>query len=331
MSAKEVLVTGGVLRPEGFSLGEGRYYGKACLVKLDLIENTVENLVEMAEGNEHYPEEYPNLQFTAGCLEGDRLWLPTDTEIRLYDRSSFKLLKVFSHPCFHNIHSVALNDDKLYVTSTGLDMVVILNKENGEIIEYINAEGKPVWHRFSRDVDYRKMHSTRPHDCHPNFVYWMDGEPWITRCTQEDTVSMYSPEKIIDLSGPDKEISVHDGIVRDNDVYFTSVDGCLIVLDMRTKKVKETIEVFKYDGYGGLRGWCRGLYLDGDIFYMGFSRLRKTKSITKLKWMHRFTGKGAVYENCNILGFDIVKRKIVYDYLFPDGVIDAIYTILPAK
>jgi len=48
---------------------------------------------------------------------------------------------------------VALRCDELYVTSTGLDMVVVLDKRNGAILCNINAEGKPTWHRFSPEDD----------------------------------------------------------------------------------------------------------------------------------------------------------------------------------
>ncbi len=168
---KKLLITGGILRENGFELGEGKYYEKAVLLRLNLVSGLFEEVLSISEGNDNFPEEHPNLEFTVGAVEKDKIWLSTDTEVRLYQYPEMKLLKLFSYPCFHNIHSVAVNDQQLFVTSTGLDLVVILNKETGAIDKILNAEGKETWHRFSAEIDYRKVHSTRPHDCHPNHIF----------------------------------------------------------------------------------------------------------------------------------------------------------------
>ncbi|MDH5412845.1 MAG: hypothetical protein OEW87_01795 [Flavobacteriaceae bacterium] len=324
-----LLITGGQLRDNGFELGEGKYYGCAKLLRLDTNTGNVKEVLSDSVGSNNFPDSYPNLEFTVGDIEKDSLWLSMDTELRCYSYPGLQLLKTFSHPCFHNIHSVAVHRDKLYVTSTGIDTVVVLDKENGSIIEYINTEGKPIWHRFEEDFDYRKIHSTRPHDSHPNFIFWIDEEPWVTRCTQEDAVQLSNVNNRIDISGPDKEISVHDGIVYGGYVYFTSVDGFIVIADIKTKKVVESFDVTKLKGYGGLRGWCRGLYINKNIFYIAFSRLRKTRRIEKIKWVSHLINKGKSIEHCSILAIDMDKRVIVADYHISDQMIDAIYTILP--
>lgn len=326
--SESLLITGGKLRANGFELGEGKYYGCAKLLQLDTRTGDFTELLSVDEGTENFPDEHPNLEFTVGDVAGSELWLAMDTEIRLYSYPALDLIKTFSHPCFHNVHSLAVREDKLFVTSTGLDMVVILDKQSGEIIEMVNAQDKPVWHRFSADVDYRKFHSTRPHDCHPNYVFWVDDQPWVTRCTQEDAVSLSDMSKRIDISGS-KNISVHDGIVKGDYVYFTSVDGCIAIADKYSHQVIETIELSSMSGYGSLRGWCRGLYLSGDVFYVGFSRLRKTKRREKLEWVSRLINRGRALEDCSVLAVDINKREIIGDFTIPSHMIDAIYSILP--
>ncbi|MET0081760.1 MAG: hypothetical protein ABW079_02015 [Sedimenticola sp.] len=327
----ELLVTGGLLRPGGFDLGPGKYYGCASLIKLNTDTGEVNSLIKIEQGNKNYPPEYPNLQFTAGCIDGDVLWLPTDTEIRKYSLNNYELLSIYSHPCFQNIHSVAAREDKLYVTSTGLDQVVVLAKDSGDIVTQINAESKPLWHRFSETIDYRQWHSTRPHDCHPNYIFWLDHEPWVTRCTQEDAVCLSDNGKRIDISGPNKKISVHDGIVIENRVYFTSVDGCIVVADTATCQVIETIDLTSLPNYGGVRGWCRGLCYVNGIFYVGFSRLRRTKSIEKLDWLQRVKSKVKRNNTSSVLGIDLKSKRIVSDYTIPENALDAIYTILPLE
>ncbi|MDH5545589.1 MAG: hypothetical protein OEZ43_08355 [Gammaproteobacteria bacterium] len=322
-----LLISGGLLRPNGFELGEGKYYGCAKLLSLDTSTGQVETLLSIDRGNDNFPSEYPNLEFTAMAVDGNVLWIPTDTEIRQYSYPDLELLKTYSHKCFHNIHSVAVRENRLFVTSTGLDMVVVLDKDTGEIVDQINAEGKETWHRFSPEIDYRKLHSTRPHDCHPNYVFWIENQPWVTRCTQEDAVNLHDNSQRIDISGPNKSISVHDGIVAGDFVYFTSVDAYIIVADIRTLEIVETINLNSVRGYGQVRGWCRGLFVKNDILYLGFSLLRKTRHLDKIKWLKPLLRNREVSETCSVLAFDISSRTIVGDYPIKDTDISAIYSI----
>lgn len=324
-----LLITGGVLRPNGYELGEGKYYGCAKLLKLDLESGEVSPLISIDKGNENFPDEYPNLEFTVGDVERGTLWLTTDTEVRQYRYPSLELLSTYSYPFFHNIHSVAVHCEELYVTSTGLDVVVVLKKDDGRLVRLINCEGKPIWHRFSEQTDYRKMHSTRPHDCHPNYVFWIDGEPWVTRCTQEDAVCLSDISKRIDVSGSRRPISVHDGLVKDGRIYFTTVDGAIVIADSKTLMVVDVIELNSLQGFGGVRGWCRGLCFWNDLLYVGFSRLRKTRRLEKISWVSRLLYKGDVHTEASVLAVNVRSKEIVKDYRIPAGMIDAIYVLLP--
>jgi len=325
-----LLITGGQLRENGFDLGEGKYYGAAKLLALDTTSHSVKTLLSIDHGNDNFPDTHPNLEFTVGDVEGNALWLSMDTEIRKYSYPDLQLLCTFSHPCFHNIHSVKVRGDDLWITSTGIDTVVVLDKESGVIKNLLNTDGKAIWHRFNEHTDYRKLHSTRPHDCHPNHIFWLDNKPWVTRCVQEDAVLLENPEMRIDVSGPKRPISIHDGIVRDGYIYFSTVDGSIVIADAISKRTIDVIQLSDLQGYNGLRGWCRGLYFAGDLCYVAFSRLRKTKRIEKLEWVRRILNKdNRVIEECSVICIDLKRRAMIDDFRLPLGEIDAIYSILP--
>jgi len=331
MGEDTLLLTGGVLRPDGFTLGEGKYYDGARLLKLDLRSGQVQTLLTVNEATAHFPAEHPNLQFTVACRDGQALWLAMDTEIRRYVYPSLELMATISHPCFQNVHSVAVRGDSLWVTSTGLDLVVVLDKHTGARQEVLHADGKDPWHRFSPDVDWRQVHSTRPHDFHPNYVFWLGDEPWVTRCTPEDAVPLRNPRRAINLSGTKCPISVHDGVVHEGSVYFTLVDGTLVVMDPAAPEAPlGEIELSALPGFGGVRGWCRGLCFSGGLAYVGFSRLRRTRHQSKLDWMRRAVGRGAPVEAASVLAVDLQARQIVKDYRFEPDTLDALYGIMQA-
>ncbi|WP_260293759.1 hypothetical protein [Sedimenticola hydrogenitrophicus] len=326
---KNILITGALERSNGFELGDGKYYGCAKLLKLNLESGAVTELLSVAEGNENFPNEHPNLQFTSAYVEKATLWLPMDTEIRKYNYPELKVLQTISHPCFQNIHSVTAIDGFLYATSTGLDTVAVLNKEEGNIVKLINAEGKSTWHRFLADTDYRQVHSTRPHECHPNYVFKANSKIWVTRCTQEDAICLDDFASVIDITGG-SGIAVHDGVVLDDKIFFTAVDGCIMIADANQKTVIETLEINKLTEFDGVRGWCRGLLIDDDILYIGFSRLRKTRAKGKLAWVKKLAkrNKNDVFTYASILAFDLKSGKIVADYPLPEESIHAIYSVI---
>lgn len=325
----KLLLTGGLLRPDGFELGEGKYYGAAKLLRVDMASGHVEALLSIDQGTGNFPPVDPNLEFTVATSEPGVLWLAMDTEIRRYSYPSLQLQATYSHPCFQNVHSVAIRGDELYVTSTGLDMVAVLRKGDGALLRVLNTDGKPTWHRFSENVDYRQVYSTRPHDCHPNFVLWIDDQPWVTRCTQEDIVALHDVTQRIDISGNRRPISIHDGIVQGELAYFTTVDGGIVIVDLPRRAVLETIDLYALRGFGGFRGWCRGLQIDGDICRVAFSRLRKTRRLEKIAWVKGLLGRGKIVEDASVLEIDLKRRIILNDLRIPHGMIDAIYSVLP--
>ena len=327
MSLRKILVAGGCLRQNGFELGEGKYYAKASLLLLDLQSGEFETVLSKADGGPHYPAEHPNQQYTAPCLDGDTLWLPTDTEVYAYSLPDFKPLACFSHPCFHNIHSAHVFADELVVTSTGLDNVVVMDKANGEIKSILNAEGKAPWHRFSPETDYRLIHSTRPHDAHPNYVFKLNDALWVTRCKQEDAVCLNDVNQKIDV-GQGEHISVHDGLWWGEYIVFTRVDGFLVICDPITGKVVDKHDPFAAER-NRPRGWCRGLHIDGDMFYIGYSKLRKTKLTAKLKFISQGNFKYRDGNDALVVAYNMRTKKVERTYAFTDGVIDAIYGILP--
>jgi len=325
---KKLLITGGLERPGGFELGDGKCYGEGVLLKLDLETGETEKILSMKEGNEHYPDLHPNLQFTAGFVEPGYIWLPTDTEIRQYKYPDLSLVRTISKPFFQNIHSVTIFDETIYCTSTGLDLVAMLDKQSGETIELVNVEGKDAWNRFSKNIDYRLVHSTRPHHGHPNYIFKYENEVWVTRCTQEDAVVLKNIEKRIDISGPSKTISVHDGHVVGDHVFFTSVDGKVLIADIKSKKVIKEVDLYKSEkNKKSTKGWCRGLLVYNEIIYVAFSKLRNTRNPSKIAWLKEFVKKDI--SNASIIAYDRYTFKKLKEYLIPVGSIDAIYSVLP--
>lgn len=324
--SRKLLISGARERPKGFELGDGKLYGTAVLLSLDLETGQTTTLLEKSDSGDNYPGEHPNLQFTAGCTSPGTLWLPTDTEIYEVDYPSMQIRQVISHPCFQNIHSAQIIDGSLWVTSTGLDTVVQIDPQTGDVQRYFNAEHKPTWHRFSPDTDYRKVHSTRPHDCHPNYVFKHGEDYWVTRCTQEDTVALEDPGKRIDISGEGKSISVHDGVVIGDRVHFTSVDGCLVTADLVSQKVVGTVDICKEQGLGRI-GWCRGLHIEGDIVYLGFSSIRRTRQSRKLAWLGENFSKVLGKPAC-VIEYDVRKHEMLRRIDIKNHALDAIYGIL---
>jgi outer membrane protein assembly factor BamB len=181
-----------------------------------------------------------------------------------------------SLPCFNDVHHVRPNQDGNYlIVNTGLDMVVEVDPIKTTILREWNVLGHPPWERFSKTIDYRKVLTTKPHQSHPNYVFQIGNDIWVTRCLQMDAVCLTKPNQSINLGGA----YVHDGIVVGDSIYFTKVDGHIVIVDGNSLKVKKEYNLNLFSNAKQSLGWCRGIkVLDENTVIVGFSRIRSSKN-----------------------------------------------------
>jgi hypothetical protein len=287
----DVWAVGGEQRVLFYEPKEWAAFKKALVVRVE--NGRAERVLEYESPAAHVPDEMPSHVFKAATIrrdtkrdtEGGTAWLCTQTEVLVCDFPSFSIRQVISHPFFNDLHHVTPGPEgTLFVAVTGLDAVAELTPE-GEVLRLVSVLGGSPWDRFSATTDYRKIPTTKPHQAHPNHVFFLDGRPWVTRFEQRDAIPLDGPVRdrrpfAIGDSG------VHDGHVVGDRLHFTTVDGCLVTFDLRTgdRTVLDLNTLAPPDDDRSL-GWCRGLLPDGDRAWVGFTRLRYTTLRRNLSWL----------------------------------------------
>jgi hypothetical protein len=277
-------VSGGRLRSTIFrKLEEWQSSEQALLVELEPTKNQSRTCVEYVSPPEVCAEDLPAVLFKSASLQGNKLYTCTSTEVLVYELPSFRLLHYISLPCFNELHHVCpTQQGTLLVAVTGLDMVVEITTL-GELVREWNVLGGDPWARFSRQTDYRKIATTKPHQSHPNHVFELDREIWVTRLQQRDAICLTTPGLRIDIAIQ----RPHDGLIFGDKIYFTTVDGHIVIANRKTLQVDETIDLNQMSNEPGLPlGWCRGvLPLDERWLWVGFTRVRPTKFVENVAWV----------------------------------------------
>ena len=175
-------------------------------------------------------------------------------------------------------------DGRLFVAVTGLDAVAEMTPD-GVLLNLLSVTGKPVWQRFSKTTDYRKVATTKPHQAHPNFVFFLDGKPWVTRFQQRDAVPLYGEAGAQAPFALGAE-GVHDGHVAEGCIYFTAVNGLVLCVDLASGKM-QGFDLNQARGPYKDRplGWCRGILPLGNEVWVGFSRIRYTALRHNIDWI----------------------------------------------
>ena len=236
---------------------------------------------------QHCADDAPSIVFKAASIHGDRAYLCTQTEVLICDFPSFSIRQVISLPCFNDLHHVAVAPDgRLFVAVTGLDAVAEMTPD-GVLLNLLSVTGKPVWERFSKTTDYRKVATTKPHQAHPNFVFFLDGVPWVTRFQQRDAVPLHGEAGARAPFALGAE-GVHDGHVAECCIYFTAVNGLVLCVDLASGKM-QGFDLNRAQGPYADRplGWCRGILPLGNEVWVGFSRIRYTTLRHNIDWVRR--------------------------------------------
>src|SRR5580658_2059050 len=215
----KIYVSGGRLRNTIFrKLQEWQSCDAARLIELDPSNGQSRTCIKYVSPPDVCPDELPAILFKSAALQGNHLYACTSTEVLIYELPSFRLLRYISLPCFNDLHHVCPTQrGTVLVVVTGLDMVVEITT-TGSVIREWSVLGDDPWARFSRHTDYRKVPTTKPHKSHPNHVFEIDQEVWVTRLQQRDAICLTTP-------GPRIDIAVqrpHDGYIFGDGIYFTT-------------------------------------------------------------------------------------------------------------
>jgi hypothetical protein len=326
----ELYVVGGTLRSSLFKqLAEWNSYKKALIVKVKVQPEakTSELMVEYVSPEDACPRESPSILFKSGTITDDKLCVCTTTEVLVYQLPDFKLLHYISLPCFNDVHHVRLTPEgNILVVDTGLDLVLEMTPQ-GRVLREWSVIEEDTWKRFSREIDYRKIPETKPHRSHPNHVFRLDDEVWVTRFDQRDAISLTRPGRRIDIAVQ----RPHDGCVVGDWIYFSTVDGHVVVANRHTLKVDEVIDLNTIDNEQKLvLGWCRGIaVMEKNQVWVGFSRIRTTRFKENLVWAkHGFETRN---KPSHIALYDLTTKKCLDEInLEPYGV-DVIFSVHDAE
>jgi hypothetical protein len=302
-------------------------YETALILKVDARSGAVRTCVEYKSRSDARPYGHSACLFKSGTLVGDVLYACTNTEILVFRVPEFEQLNYISLPCFNDLHHVTpCRDGTLLVVNTGLDMVVRITPEGG-VLEQWNVLGEAAWQRFSRDIDYRKVASTKPHHSHPNFAFMLGDEIWVTRLHQRDAICLTGSGKRIDIA---LELP-HDGLVWGKQIYFTLVDGRVAVASADSLAIDTVIDFKSMDNPNALLGWCRGvLPVDDQTLWVAFSRVRKTRFQENVLWVKRIFKEGMLEKPTHISLYDVANNQCLQEIdLEPHGM-NIIYGIFPA-
>jgi hypothetical protein len=305
---------------------EWNHYEAALILEVDTHTGSAEVRSEYKTPPDARATDRSSVLFKAGALVGDKMYTCTPTEVLVYDLPEFTTANYVSLPCFNDLHHVVPDAvGNLLVTSTGLDLVVKLDP-NGAVLHEWNALGENPWGRFSRDVDYRKVESTKPHRSHPNFTFELEGQIWVTRFEQRDAICLTEPRKRIDIAIQ----APHDGHVCGKYIYFTTVDGHIVIASSDSLRVERAVDLAAVNGKERLLGWCRGLLcVDPDKFWVGFTRIRRTRFQENLFWLNHTLRNRMLKKPTHIALYDISAGTCLREFNLERYGMNVVFSILP--
>ncbi|MFT5233543.1 MAG: hypothetical protein ACI9UK_000318 [Candidatus Krumholzibacteriia bacterium] len=325
-----VYVTGGKQRKGAKGEEEWFSYAEAMIMEIDLEYSTARLVASYVSPAAHVPDEpMSNIVFKAGSLDKNTMHVCTQTEILTYQLPEFTLVNCLTHKWFNDLHHVVVNAaGNFLVAVTGLDLVIEMTKE-GEIVREMPVLEEDVWQRLDRDKDYRKVLTTKPHLSHPNYVFEFGGNVYATRLNQKDAICV--TDRALGIApGIEK---LHDGVVANGWVYFTSVDGHIVKADLTGSREIEIFDLNAMTDTNKTLGWCRSLHLlSADQIVVGFSRIRPSKIRENVRWAKHQLG---LREHAGTMGthlacYNLATGTHEWDIDLEVHDMNAVFSILPA-
>ncbi|MEZ4266412.1 MAG: hypothetical protein R3F39_08540, partial [Myxococcota bacterium] len=256
----------------------------------------------------------PTKGFAGGSLAPDgTLYVAAHAAVVRVDPARACVTGVLHQPCMNDLHHVAVDQDRLYVSNTGLGAVDVQGLDgrflgsHSFLPAWANARrvhgaslpakglelgigwsGEPPapWTSatdedgyHSRDRRAAPFHRLKvPDHLHINHVARVGGRLLAT-CFADGTLR--------DLSGFDVAARffgafLHDGCVADDSLWLTAIDGTVLELDAHDLTERRRVATFATGHYG----WCRGLAVTQQALLVGLTEVRRGR-LPRHRWADR--------------------------------------------
>lgn len=309
---------------------EWHAYEKAVLLELNTDTGAVRTVLEHEAAPAHRPATGASHLFKAGSWDGEHLLLCTQTEVLKFDVDREQVVDVVSHPWMNDVHHVVRHNGRLHVVSTGLDCVLVFEPDDATVAEVHSVTGASTWERFDQGTDYRRVATTKPHRCHPNYLTVDQDSLWVTRFEQRDAVAL--PGSAVDAGTTTPAIAtdpIHDGIRWGDHLWYTVVSGSVVTLDRRTRAITGRYSLDRIGDEGGVPlGWCRGIHREGDDTLLAFSRLRPTKIKQNLAWLRAPLGKAPEAKPARVVSYQLEAGRKGRTWVLEDAGISSIFSLV---
>lgn len=326
LDAHPLYVVGGRQRSDRTLLDAGAWYGYGRAVILKVTGSGITTAFEYtSRPGSCGPQDA--VLFKSASRVGDRLYCCTQTEVLVLSLPEFTEVAYISLPIFNDVHHVVPTPTgTLLVAISGLELVVEVTL-TGDVVREWNVLAEDTWASLSPTVDYRIGVDLKPHRAHPNYVFFVDAEPFATRFEMRDAISLEDPVRRIAIEGE----RVHDGVTHGGMIYFTTVDGWIVIVEASTLEVVERHKLGRIptgrDDENGLLGWCRSVHIDGEWCWIGFSRIRPTKLRQTVSWVR--TG-GSSEAPTRICRYRMSDWKCDAEINVEPFGLNAVFTVAPA-
>ena len=327
---KFIILGGSQKGSSEFFAEEWSHYNKAIILEIDIDNGEVSKKIEYVSPDKVRASSNSGILFKSGAYKNNNLFCCTPTEILVYKLPNYKLINYLSKRTFNDLHHVTPHSKEgMLVASTGLDLVQHIS-DDGQILSEWNVlnpnKQDSTWEKFSRNIDYRKVPTTKPHLVHPNFICEYDDDFYVTRFEQRDVIALKSGKTFnIDIERP------HDGLIENNIGVYTTVNGHVVFLDIIQNKIICNLDINKLYPDNSVLGWCRSICkVDDEHYLVGFSSLRPTKFVNNLKWLKNklLTNNRKKSLPTRIILINIKKNQIINEFNLNDYDCNVIFSII---
>lgn len=278
--------------------------GDGRIVELDAVDGSVRMVLAFDPPERlRVPRKgFAGASWMHGAGSGDLLVCGAAAVYR-FAADSLRHVGTLAQPSFNDLHGVTVAGDRIYVVNTGMDCIEGFDLDGhylgtlGFEAPWLSGERQggrypapDIWSALRRngwagsELDFKPEQPTDPYYSvdtrlpfhkraqrdyvHPNHVCILDGRVLVTSLERRGVIDLFGWRQVISVDSPP-----HDGVVANGRHYLSRVDGFVEVRAVSDLGGPATVH--DITALTGLTGWCRGLYIEDGLLWVGFTEIRR--------------------------------------------------------